>query len=123
MTKCSTCNATYPATQPDGTRYFHSCAPLSDAEVAISLGFGGDASKWTVANLTAIAAASRVRPNARNENVPDAATLKALVAGVLAPEPTAYWKQVNAIAEAAIAAPGAGTTLTVDAGQAQPSAN
>jgi len=27
-TKCTTCNGVYASTLPDGTRYFHGCAPV-----------------------------------------------------------------------------------------------
>ena len=29
-TKCKTCAGTYNPTQPDGSRYFHSCAPVAN---------------------------------------------------------------------------------------------
>lgn len=111
MTKCTACGATYLPLLADGTRYFHVCPPLSDADVVAALGVPSDDAKQTPAHKAAIAAASRVRANARNENVPDAATLKPLVDTVQTPDHGAYWKQVNALLDAAVVSPGAGVTV------------
>lgn len=69
MLKCKTCNATYADLQPDGTRYFHACAPLSDAEVATALAKNPDSTKWTAQDRADVASAPRARANARDENI------------------------------------------------------
>jgi hypothetical protein len=33
MVKCNVCGGTYEPTQSDGSQYFHSCPPLSGAEI------------------------------------------------------------------------------------------
>lgn len=109
MTKCTTCSATYAPVGADNVRYFHACAPLSDVEVIAALGLNVDRTKWTALEAQTFAAAPRVRPNTRNENVPDAATLKPLVDAVKSPDPAEYWKHVNAVRETAIVSAGGGT--------------
>lgn len=37
MVKCNACGGTYETTLPDGTRYFHTCPPLSVAELVDGL--------------------------------------------------------------------------------------
>lgn len=110
MTKCSTCAATYAATQADGTRYFHQCAPLSDYEVGVALGKNLDRTKWTAGDEAAVAAASHVRANARNENVPALATLKPAIDAVPQTDAAKYWKTVNALLDGAVTSAGAGTS-------------
>jgi len=91
--KCKSCNATYPDTQPDGTLYFHACAPMPpDAQ-------GNQAE----------------HPNKRDENITvdgkgRATGIKAAGAGVVPVGPTlltqpAWLSQVQAAA-AAVAAGG-----------------
>jgi hypothetical protein len=99
MTKCTTCGGTYPATQPDGTRYFHVCPPV----------------------VNVVTGAIAPMANLRNENAPDAPTQAALVAAYLAANPGASIDKATATLDTAIIAAGKGTTLTVDAGQVQPS--
>jgi hypothetical protein len=70
MTKCTTCGGTYTQVQPDGTQYFHACPPVSDAEVIGALGLPVDRTLWAKPQADAFAAASRVRLNARDENLP-----------------------------------------------------
>lgn len=108
-TQCVTCHGVYELMQRDGQRYFHACPPLSDAEVIAALGINVDRTKWSAADATAFAAAPRVRPNARNENAPDAATLKPLIDALKSTDPTEYWKHVNALRDTAIVSAGAGT--------------
>lgn len=114
MTRCSTCGATYAPMQADSTRYFHQCPPLSDADIVTALGLNVDRAKWTAQNAADFAAASRVRPNARNENVPSAAVLTAAVQAANIPNGVERAKQVNAIRESAITAAGAGVTTVAD---------
>jgi hypothetical protein len=68
-TKCLTCNGVYAPLLPDGMRYFHACPPLTDADVIATLGLPLVVATWTAAQQAAFAAASRVRPNARDENI------------------------------------------------------
>lgn len=110
MTKCLACGGTYATTLTDGTRYFHACPPLSDAEVCAALGAPTDASTWTAKQKGDIAAASRVRPNARNENAPDPAAQATILAPFVKPGAAVDWKKANAALDVAVAAPGAGTT-------------
>lgn len=69
MLQCNTCGGIYPRFQADGTQYFHACPPLSDAEITAALGLPLDPTTWTKAQLLAFNSASRVRPNARDENL------------------------------------------------------
>lgn len=111
MTKCVTCGAVYSPTLPDGLRYFHACPSLSDAEVIAALAINVDPTKWSAADKAAFAAASRVRPNARNENAPATAAQQAIVAQTYKPADPASWTKVNAALDAAIVANGGGTTI------------
>lgn len=70
MVKCLTCGGVYHDLLPDGTRYFHACPPLSDAEIKAQLALNPDDTKLTPAELAQLKAAPRARPNARDENVP-----------------------------------------------------
>lgn len=88
MLKCNTCGGIYPATQADGTLYFHACPPLGDVEVCAALGLPLDPTTHTKAQRDQLAAASRVRPNARDENILSTAAsnkgaIKAVGAGVV----------------------------------------
>lgn len=111
MTKCTTCGGVYLSVLPDGTRYFHACPPLSDLEVAVALGAGNDPTKWTAQNKLDIAAAPRVRLNARNENVPDGASQKTIIAPFTSPNGAVDWKKANGALETAVTAAGGGTTI------------
>lgn len=88
MLKCNACGGTYEPVQADGSLYFHACPPLSDPEVGKALGLSLDSSTWTAPQKAAVAAAARVRPNARDENLVQTsdptkpATMKAIGAGV-----------------------------------------
>lgn len=114
MTQCATCRATYASALADGTRYFHACPSLSEAEVIAATGLNVDRTKWTVADAATFAAASRVRPNARNENVPAPAVLAATIAAANLPHDVDYQKKVNALLETALVSAGAGTTIVAD---------
>jgi len=88
MVKCVTCGGVYVSVLADGTRYFHACPPLTDVEVSTALSLDPDATKQTPAQRATVAAASRVRPGARDENVPstksdDVGKLKAIGAGTV----------------------------------------
>lgn len=88
MQQCKTCNGTYPDVQADGTRYFHACPPLSDAEVKTALALPADDAVLTKLQRDQVAAAPRARANARDENITTtapsktAAPMKAPGAGV-----------------------------------------
>lgn len=69
MVQCKACLATYEPIQRDGVRYFHTCAPLSNAEIKAALGLPVDEEQHTKEQAAQLAAASRVRPGARDENV------------------------------------------------------
>jgi ssDNA-binding Zn-finger/Zn-ribbon topoisomerase 1 len=56
--KCNSCGGTYSATQPDGSRYFHACAPIPNPA------FQPDPTKGPV-NLQATIELA----NKRNENI------------------------------------------------------
>lgn len=66
--KCATCGGTYEDVTPDGYQYFHSCAPLSVAEVQAAV----DARRLVLpeGETAETAHATRVylRALARNEN-------------------------------------------------------
>jgi hypothetical protein len=69
MQRCRTCGGLYPERQPDGTRYFHACAPVFGA-------IDKDGNPIDAATATAKRAAGervteghRPPPNARDENV------------------------------------------------------
>lgn len=109
MTQCKTCLGTYLSPQANGTRYFHACPPLTDEEVIAALAINVDRTKWTPLEAQTFAAASRVRPNARNENAPDVATLKPTIDAVPTGDPAKYWRTVNALRETSIVAAGTGT--------------
>lgn len=111
MNKCLTCGAVYPAMQPDGTRYFHACAPLTDAEVSALLGLNADVTKLTPTELAQLRAAARARPNARNENVPTAAALAAAVAAAGVKYTGTGDDPANKIRDVAIVSAGAGVTV------------
>lgn len=113
MTKCATCAGTYATVLIDGTRYFHACPPLSDAEVIAANALNTDRSKWSAADAATFAAASRVRPNARNENAPAPATLAPQVAAIPTSDPTTYWNAVNKVLNTAVVSAGAGAVDTV----------
>lgn len=68
--RCRACGGTYDPVLPDGMRYFHACADLSDAEVIAILGLPADDTTWTVGQRQAFERFPRTRPNRRNENVP-----------------------------------------------------
>lgn len=109
MTKCQTCGGTYAAVQSDGTRYFHACPTLTDAEVITALGLNVDRTKWTALEAQTFAAAPRVRPNARNENAPDHVAQKALVDAATQVNDPDHWKRINAALDTAVVSAGAGT--------------
>src|SRR5262245_16416767 len=67
--ECNSCHGRYRRLLPDGTEYFHVCPSLSDAEVGAALGYQTDTSTWTDEQRAQVAAAPRVRANARNENL------------------------------------------------------
>lgn len=109
MMTCKTCLGTYTATLADGTRYFHACPQLSDADVITALGLNVDRTKWTPLEAQTFAAASRVRPLARNENAPDAPTQLAIAKAAAAIDDPNYWKKVNAALDTSLVAAGKGT--------------
>lgn len=85
--QCVTCGGIFHDVQADGVSYFHTCPPLSDAEVGVALGYPADQSTWTKAQRAAVAATPRTRDNHRDENRPgtahaDAGKLKAPGLGV-----------------------------------------
>lgn len=87
MVKCLACGGVYAPVLADGTLYFHACPALSDAEVSAALGLPLDPATHTKAQRDQLAAASRARPNARDENILSTAAtnkgaIKAAGAGV-----------------------------------------
>jgi hypothetical protein len=57
-TKCNTCGGTYTSVQPDGSHYFHACAPIDNPA------YQPDPKKGAVNLQQTIE-----RPNKRDENI------------------------------------------------------
>jgi ssDNA-binding Zn-finger/Zn-ribbon topoisomerase 1 len=56
--KCNSCGGIYNTTQPDGSRYFHACAPIPNPT------YQPDPTKGTVVLQQTVE-----RPNKRDENI------------------------------------------------------
>lgn len=88
MTKCSACGGTYAAMNPDGTRYFHACPPLSVVELAAKVLAGKVVLPAGESAADAVARRVYQRANQRDENVVASgdpktpATIKSAGAGV-----------------------------------------
>jgi hypothetical protein len=87
--QCSACLAIFQTVQPDGTRYFHVCAPVIDKVTLVQ---------------TAL-------PNARNENAPTPAALAALLAANVPAGGDNYHAPRNAYSDGAMVSAGAGVVV------------
>lgn len=67
--QCMGCGGVYAPVQPDGTRYFHVCPPISDADVRAALGLGDDETKWSKKDRLDFTEYPRMRDGHRDENV------------------------------------------------------
>lgn len=91
--KCNSCGGTYAPLQPDGSEYYHACAPLSAPEIDAAVKAGKLQLPTGMTPDQAATLLTIERPNRRDENVistraSDSGTMKANGAGTTAaPDP------------------------------------
>lgn len=86
MVRCNTCGGRYEPLQADGTKYFHACPPLSEAELTAAIAAGKVVLPVGQKVGDLLSTTTYERAGKRDENVPstaagDSGKLKAIGGG------------------------------------------